>query len=266
MRNILAFGWFLCGSNIDAFSKLQRSRSFRLQCSSESEDKSKLAEALRNVRRQDPEWLSNILSENGSTINNLINQELKTPANRWRNSSPLSSDEIEEERTSSDGEDDKDAKLLALDYSEEDIATISSDVCAVLIERSITRPRQGIPHHWKINSSGSKYRDEPITLEQKIDGGDFRSEENNLDSSFQPMAENYFEGERDIEANGLLPDKAEFRDMLMDECKFRIGMFGDWITPSVKAEAKWRYNVYSSWLGTLLFLKTHISPGFSISS
>lgn len=39
--------------------------------------------------------------------------------------------------------------------------------------------------------------------------------------------------------------------MLLDESRFRVETIGDWVAPLVKAETKWRYNIYKSWLGFL---------------
>lgn len=37
----------------------------------------------------------------------------------------------------------------------------------------------------------------------------------------------------------------------MDESKFRVNVVGDWTAPFVKAETKWRYRLYKSWLNFL---------------
>lgn len=39
--------------------------------------------------------------------------------------------------------------------------------------------------------------------------------------------------------------------MLLDESRMRIELLGDWISPLVRQETKWRYNVYKDWLNIL---------------
>eukprot|EP01035_Chromulina_nebulosa_P017500 gene17500-23056_t len=55
----------------------------------------------------------------------------------------------------------------------------------------------------------------------------------------------------DIQPLNFWPDLNEFKDMLLDESKFRINLVGDWTTPLVKSETKWRYNIYKYWLDFL---------------
>ena len=38
------------------------------------------------------------------------------------------------------------------------------------------------------------------------------------------------------------------KDLLIEESKARIQVTGDWMKPLVQAEAKWRYNLYKSFL------------------
>lgn len=60
--------------------------------------------------------------------------------------------------------------------------------------------------------------------------------------------------ESDLEENepvSFWPDLDEFKDMLIDESKFRVNMAGFWTTPFVKAETKWRYKLYKGWMDFL---------------
>jgi hypothetical protein len=57
--------------------------------------------------------------------------------------------------------------------------------------------------------------------------------------------------EYEMSTVGFWPDRIEFRDMIMEEAKWRIDIAGDWSAPLVKAETKWRYNLYRNWLNFL---------------
>jgi len=57
------------------------------------------------------------------------------------------------------------------------------------------------------------------------------------------------------------PDADEFKNMLIDESQWRVGIVGDWSKPFVKAETKWRYGLYKSWLQ---FLDEGIGDGFDV--
>jgi len=63
----------------------------------------------------------------------------------------------------------------------------------------------------------------------------------------------------EMNAAGFWPDRQEFRDMLVEEAKWRVGMVGDWSVPLVKAEAKWRYGLYNRFLS---FLDAGYADGF----
>ena len=47
------------------------------------------------------------------------------------------------------------------------------------------------------------------------------------------------------------PDTEEFKDMLLDESQWRINLIGDWASPFVRSETKWRYQLYKRWLQLL---------------
>jgi hypothetical protein len=47
------------------------------------------------------------------------------------------------------------------------------------------------------------------------------------------------------------PDTEEFKDMLLDESQWRLNMIGDWASPFVRSETKWRYQLYKRWLQLL---------------
>ena len=51
-----------------------------------------------------------------------------------------------------------------------------------------------------------------------------------------------------LETGAFWPDEEEFKNMLISESKFRVDIVGDWTTPFVKQESKWRYNLYKNWL------------------
>ena len=55
------------------------------------------------------------------------------------------------------------------------------------------------------------------------------------------------------------PTKKEFQDMLLDESVWRINILGDWVTPLVKSETRWRNEVYNTWMN---FLDEGIGDGF----
>jgi hypothetical protein len=44
------------------------------------------------------------------------------------------------------------------------------------------------------------------------------------------------------------PDKEEFKDMLLDESKWRIDVVGPWVAPLVREETKLRFSLYKKWL------------------
>ena len=61
----------------------------------------------------------------------------------------------------------------------------------------------------------------------------------------------------------FFPDKEEFKDLLIEESKARIQVTGDWMKPLVQAEAKWRYNLYKSFLS---FVGNDLGEGFDVES
>jgi hypothetical protein len=66
-------------------------------------------------------------------------------------------------------------------------------------------------------------------------------------------------GSVEMNVAGFWPDREEFRDLLVKESKWRVGLVGDWIAPLVKAEAMWRYGLYK---GFLAFLDAGYADGF----
>lgn len=57
------------------------------------------------------------------------------------------------------------------------------------------------------------------------------------------------------------PDADEFKRMLIDESQWRAGIIGGWSKPFIKAETKWRYKLYKSWLQ---FLDEGLGDGFDV--
>jgi hypothetical protein len=51
--------------------------------------------------------------------------------------------------------------------------------------------------------------------------------------------------------------------MLLDESQWRADLIGDWCVPFIRAETKWRYNLYKGWLQ---FLDEGIGDGFDVMS
>jgi hypothetical protein len=47
------------------------------------------------------------------------------------------------------------------------------------------------------------------------------------------------------------PERDEFKDMLINESRFRVNVMGDWIVPYLRKENKWRLQVYDQWLNFL---------------
>lgn len=52
-------------------------------------------------------------------------------------------------------------------------------------------------------------------------------------------------------ANPFWPSQDEFQDMLLQESLWRINIIGKWVTPFVKAEAKWRNRLYEDFMYVL---------------
>ena len=61
----------------------------------------------------------------------------------------------------------------------------------------------------------------------------------------------------------FFPGREEFKDLLIEESKARIQVTGDWMKPLVQAEAKWRYNLYKSFLS---FVGNDLGEGFDVES
>eukprot|EP01036_Dinobryon_divergens_P032347 gene32347-41911_t len=57
------------------------------------------------------------------------------------------------------------------------------------------------------------------------------------------------------------PTTQEFKDLLLDESRMRVEIVGDWMTPYVKEETKWRYRMYKDWLR---FLEDGFGDAFDV--
>ena len=60
--------------------------------------------------------------------------------------------------------------------------------------------------------------------------------------------------EEHMHVSGFWPDANEFRDMLVEEAKWRLEIVGPMapiVSSLVKSETKWRYNLYVSFLDFL---------------
>ena len=82
---------------------------------------------------------------------------------------------------------------------------------------------------------------------------------NRLDSAEDDVMENDYLSQPPT----FFPDQEEFKDLLIEESKARIQVTGDWMKPLVQAEAKWRYNIYKSFLS---FVGTDLADGFDVES
>eukprot|EP01041_Mallomonas_annulata_P010498 gene10498-21897_t len=71
--------------------------------------------------------------------------------------------------------------------------------------------------------------------------------------------DDYDEGEED--QLSFWPDTEEFKDLLLDESRWRVDVAGPWITPFVRQETKWRYELYKNWLK---ILQDGVGGGFEV--
>jgi len=79
--------------------------------------------------------------------------------------------------------------------------------------------------------------------------------------SSQIMGNSDASDEDDVGPVTFWPDSQEFKDMLLDESEWRVGLIGPWSAPLIRQEAKWRYDLYKKWL---TFLDEGLGDGFDV--
>lgn len=54
--------------------------------------------------------------------------------------------------------------------------------------------------------------------------------------------------QEDEEEISFWPSAEEFKDLLLEESRFRMEVTGGWVTPLLREENRWRFRLYESWL------------------
>lgn len=252
-------------------------------------EKEKLRKALILLKENDEQWLKDVVGE--STLTELLKEidtatmspidtdrspskELSTPTSEnisrktrdYINVAPGTGESLKKstKKTISINQRTLD-KLFDLGYSRDEIILIKPDIIDAIIQKSVARPKKGLPAIWlkpfpasmdkaadgpeeqvdnrKTSRQSFKYKGKPLTTSEKtVQVNDKEEEDDNKYPSNSSQSD---------EALSFWPDLEEFKDMLVDESKFRVDTVGEWTIPFVKAETKWRYKVYKEWLNFL---------------
>ena len=176
-------------------------------------------------------------------------------------------------------------KLIELGYNMKDVLIIKPTVRQIILERMVMKPKRGLPEEWLLrpsSSSASKSKgrntyksntDEVKRTKRKLPldnsgvGESFKwrnrgADETDFKSRTSPKSNKPTDSEAyygDGSPVSFWPDIDEFKDMLLDESKWRVDVIGPWSAPLIRLETKWRYNLYRTWLQ---FLDEGIGDGF----
>lgn len=170
--------------------------------------------------------------------------------------------------------------LRRLGYARQEIAGLKESVRRLITVNQVNRPAGPLPKEWQKVSSmpprtstkqvqkkrrqqEQQQQQQPQSPQQTEEGLSSRAvrwaginlnDDNEAEIELDPAL---IEGrERAIEeARAFWPSRDEFKDLLLSESKWRLGLLGNWIAPAVRQETKWRYDAYNGF-------KTFLEGGF----
>ena len=143
------------------FKHPTRTINFKLRDASRSGAEEEFERALNNARKNDAEWLSRVFGEmpipvRAENVGAVDKTPFETKLNDnigLKNSSLLplkNSSTIVETLNMDDNEMDVDIKIFdALGYSMEDVFIIKPSIRRVITDKSVYRPKKGIPPEWR---------------------------------------------------------------------------------------------------------------------
>lgn len=176
-------------------------------------------------------------------------------------------------------------KLIELGYSMKDVLIIKPTVRQIILERMVLKPKRGLPEEWLLRPSSSSVNKSKGTYANKSNTNEVKRTKRKLPLDNSGVGESFkwrngAAGETEYKSRAspksskstdsepyygdgspvsFWPDIDEFKDMLLDESKWRVDVIGPWSAPLIRLETKWRYNLYRTWLQ---FLDEGIGDGF----
>ena len=287
--------------------------------------------ALLQAQADDYEWLKNVFGDKIASLDpNSFIESIAAPTSKVSSGSHSTARLNDDVKVSSTDArnldngtrvsmtDDDTNKFLKLGYSLDEIETLLPSVKVLILERSLARPRRGIPPEWLIsfrspqsessestsrsvskkraippqkkeNRIGpeSDYRDYPRgnKVDNYINKFDSESKQTGAKTTFSWEGSSITEDEESIRRGGdefsydrpmssrrqsfeedeeedrapsepyepfnFWPDEKEFKELILEESKWRAGLVGKWASPFIRSEAKWRLNLYRKWLNFL---------------
>jgi hypothetical protein len=268
-------------------------RHFKFFCTERNNDE--IQDIIEKVKQEDAEWLRSVFGDNfneilaagttgkssTSTVTNDVTSESKVDkVNAKINTSKTKISNNDENNDMNN----EITKLIELGYTMKDALNIKPSVRQIVLERMVVKPKRGLPEEWLLRPSSSptnkskgtnksKYsNDEAKTTKRKLPldssgvGESFKWRSSAAGSgeyksmtpkSRKPSDSDPYYG--DGSPVSFWPDIDEFKDMLLDESKWRVDVIGPWSAPLIRLETKWRYNLYRTWLQ---FLDEGIGDGF----
>lgn len=279
---------------------------------SDNGSKRDLRTILSQAQDEDAQWLQSVLGES------LVKQMTGSSADAIIDESEAQQNNQEAKSKQPVVDDAQFKRLSSLGYTLDDIESIKGSALRIIMERSIARPRSGLPPSWLTTASpepSSASSKQPSTIDssprrrpskgarERVDRVNVLSGGANAGESFswrskglspEELADrdrvlrkdrsgsaprrssdysNYASSSPSKPSSMLTsdappdgpttfwPDLDEFKDMLLTESQWRVDLLGNWLTPFVKDEAKWRYILYKKWL---TLLDEGLGDGFDV--
>lgn len=258
----------------------------RLYSGVRSSDDDEYSRALEIAKKYDSEWLSKILDATAIPGSSSKEEpEVRQDPVRMSSKAVYSEGAMDPSDKS---------ELIALGYSDADVRAIKPKVKEIIVSKAVRRPKT-LPSDWIMSPSTtakpkeSAYQEVPIAPRRKksarVDSAesDDEDDEELVDEESAREQKRRFvtdktarkSARRESPERGVSPsfqvdddgtpsfwpDSDEFKDMLLDESKWRIDILGPWVAPMVREETKWRYSVYKRWLQ---FLDEGLGDGFDV--
>lgn len=292
----------------------------------DNDDKESLQKALVDAQENDYEWLLSVFGEDGvlkltndiksNKVSKIYNIEKDDKENVNKNemiSQSLPDNETKYKYSKPQQIPERLGDFISLGYSANEVNSIQLSLRDIILEKSVRRPRRGIPDEWLIKtnpntkdstinqpktptkvstvaqatpSSNGRQRistPKPPPRAEKVQNRiDNRNYDEITDEELQPpkavspkfswegkpptaselIQSAEFESipmdersnkldERVVEPLSFWPGSDEFKDLLLEESRWRIKVAGRWSLPLVREETKWRYYLYKKWLQLL---------------
>jgi hypothetical protein len=226
-------------------------------------DSNRIQNAVKFAQTQDQEWLLNNFGDNYPGMD--VDVRLKSDQDgSSSNSVEIHSDVIKdftnmkkskkaEGKLNIDNNDDDCNVLFELGYTPNDILMIRANLRSILVNRRVGKPRQGLPQEWLNTPIHTDIGKKQVNVDynDKLYATKLESTRGAKDIVVDSSHDVYASHIDDSYEPSFWPELEEFKDMLILESRFRVDMAGDWTTPFVREETKWRYKLYKRWLNFL---------------